>query len=335
MKPELHVPIDPAQPVAVDNYDVPLAREVLGIQLHLEPMQPDDAGRLAKALELVKDWIGGELRWTLGTMLGGGVPYESDHFDYVENYPELLELPPREAGSTDEEWGDALALLAGPVSAYGVVCGSSPEPKYAPATSFRFYADVDRVDWNVAHVPALSVLRVTVPTDQSLGLFMERACALASMLRVRWGSAGLMLSGSAIDGYWSEWKKIAHAYCLRHVGVDLGEYVALLRPFHDRIRTVNWLTFLGSGIRAQLDKVQPLPAIVPNGVTIQKMGDVTLIKAGDRPFRGDLNRLDVPPSYVRADQLVRPLRAAAGIRFFDVWDFNETRKWLTRFERIV
>ena len=64
------------------------------------------------------------------------------------------------------------------------------------------------------------------------------------------------------------------------------------------------------------------------------MGDAIVLQAGDAPEPGDVNRLDVPMSYRRADQMVRPVRARAG-NFSMPWDERTTEEWLTRFELIV
>jgi hypothetical protein len=70
-------------------------------------------------------------------------------------------------------------------------------------------------------------------------------------------------------------------------------------------------------------------------VDVQPLATGLLLRAGAQPEQCDLNRLKLAPSYVQADEMIRPIRAASGLDFKDPWDGASTERWLRRFEKRV
>jgi hypothetical protein len=331
------VPRASDDPIATDD-GVPIAYETLGIQLHLDELTVADEARLEKAMRYVDEWIGPRLHWGLASGEGSVEPYSAEVLEYVTTYPRRLELPPHVFdGVPPERKGAVMSMFLGAASEYGVACGGSgvAEWEHAQTTCFRFYADVNRLFPDKGELTPYAVLRVAVPTDTPLAEFEMRCRALIDLLPVRWGAAGLMLSGA--EGVHSKsWKRIGFAYCMRHWGVDVGQYVALTEEFYDYLRTVNWLTFLGAtmardllrdGVDVRAEGAEPLPQ------------GAWLLKAGVAPTRGDINRLDIPRAYAAVDRLVRPRRCDGRsikrerVLFFESWSASRTEEWLRRFER--
>ena len=146
----------------------------------------------------------------------------------------------------------------------------------------------------------------------------------------------MMLSGAEGE-LWKAWKHVAFGYCMRYWGVDAGEYFALTEEFYDWIRTVNWLTFLGPSMLHDLEtmgaRLKPVPEVLQQTLA----GGTVLLKAGASPQRGDVNRLDILPTYAAVDRLVRARRcngtddAGDEVTFFAAW--TRTAEWFRRFER--
>jgi len=108
-----------------------------------------------------------------------------------------------------------------------------------------------------------------------------------------------------------------------------------MTEWHLMIRSVNWLTFLGPAFVSELAKRKALLAS-NDLVTVSKAGDNNLVlQAGPMPQEGDINRLQVPAAYRRADEMVRPMRARQDIDFYEPWTEATTKAWLRRFERRI
>jgi hypothetical protein len=108
-----------------------------------------------------------------------------------------------------------------------------------------------------------------------------------------------------------------------------------VKRWHDEIRTVSWLTFLGPAFVERLAQKTGAKLERRGQVEVFPLGDAVVLRAGARPDPGDQNRLRLPPAYVQADEMVRPLRARSGVDFMPPWSPADTEKWLQRFEKRI
>jgi hypothetical protein len=157
--------------------------------------------------------------------------------------------------------------------------------------------------------------------------------AIASLLRVRWGAAGFTYSGWERYAY-NATQRAIHAHARRFVGFDAGHYNRQMLTWHDAVRTVSWLTFLGPAFVAKLTERGGSLAST-RLVQIGRAGESAVVRAGDVPERGDINRLWLPAAYVEADRLLRPVRARSCLNFGLPWTADTTADWLSRLERRV
>lgn len=318
----------------------PLAYETLAFQVHLEPLSFGDTACLTDATAEIEGWIGSRLRWARGSMLDACEPYLTSHLDYIAGYPNLLveECDPAEP---EQERIAQLLMSVARVEDYGLSCGGSAlaQHKDAQTVGLRFFADVERVMPEAIALAPHAVLRVTVPSSEPLDAFAEHCTRLARVLPVRWASAGLFLSGAEVGARWSHWKRVARSYTGRHWGVDHGEHVGLVAHFYDWIRSVNWLTWLGPTMVRDLGWTESKPVSTDRvSVTAAAFanGEGLLLRAGDAPERGDMNRLQLPTAYAEADSMVRRRRSLGeDLTFFGAWTKRTTREWLRRFEKTV
>ncbi|HMA94029.1 MAG TPA: type VI immunity family protein, partial [Polyangiaceae bacterium] len=177
----------------------------------------------------------------------------------------------------------------------------------------------------------LSFFKVTVPVDVDLEAFAALFDALRKVLRIRWGNAGYTYSSWEVLERYAGARAI-YAHARRYCGFDVGQSVRQLERFCDAIRTVNWLTAAGPELTAKLEAVRPVGLDASNLITVLRDEHGLLVRAGQTPQIGDVNRLEFPPPYAASDRLLRPIRATQA-NFLGRWDERSTEAWLSRFER--
>jgi hypothetical protein len=227
-----------------------------------------------------------------------------------------------------EGGGPASAMLAAHYDKFGVACHGGAERNDASPWSLRFYATCLPGDGKVLRADAM--LAFTVPLTTPAAELEANANALAKTLRIRWGCAGLAYGAWEMDRY-GDTRDAIFAHARRHPGFDVGQHATWMRAFHDRVRTVSWLTFLGPALAAAVrEKGDALAS--DELVTIAPAGEGVVLRAGERPQIGDVNRRDIPRAYARADKRIRAVRAAEDIHFYAPWSAATTEGWLRRFE---
>jgi hypothetical protein len=323
---------DPGPPLATRPSGTKLLYATLGAMFHLERTTPEDGERFEQVNAIVNDWFGSELRWTLNSAFGAIEPYRPEDLEYLAAHPSSLKIP--ETRSTDPATVDLhRAMYALERANFALAFHGGERMNDASPYSYRYYSDTPSWDDRRKLAPS-SMLRITVPITWPLEDFSARICAVAARLRLRWGAAGLTYSGWEIRNY-NDTRQAIYAHARRYPGFDVGMYATLVKEWHEAIRTVSWLTFLGPAFAERLAE--------RSGARIESRGDVEVfaqsgaivLRAGTRPDAGDQNRLRLPVAYVHADEMVRPVRARGGIDFMPPWSEAETEKWLCRFEKRI
>lgn len=319
----------PPVPIAALGPDQPIAYGALGAVLHLQPLAPDDGDRLTRVGELVWEWFGKELRWADLSCAPRAEPALPEHLDFMATYPASLRGPvaPTFAAQADINSLHLLLRMDHSVWLYG---GDSPAS--VSPFSFQFWAEPTVVLADSPDLLVLSVIRITVDESWPADDFLARIRMIAAELPLRWGAAGYSYSiNDLVHDDAAETAVMAH--CRRFWGYDVGAYIRQMAPFYNEIRSVSWLTLLGRTMLAELaargGRLEPTGA-----VAVEPLGPHLLVRAGDRPERGDINRLQIPAAYREADRMLRPIRAKTG-DLFHPWDPTTTAEWLTRFERRV
>jgi hypothetical protein len=294
---------------------------VLAAYFQLESLVPEDEARLLAAAELVDEWIGPELRHTHLDVLKMVTPYRADDLGHMTAMPARVEMPLLEA---EEDLTDIEIRMAAPES-FVLTCQGAPHWSSASPYGFVFAVDVHDGKPTDEYYPTRPAIRVTVPIDTPLEEFRLRVCGLAALLRVRWGNAGYSYSGYELSNYLPA-RDAIYRHSRRHVGFDVGFYATFLDAWHDSVRTVNWLTFVGPDLAARL----AIPDAVPT-IEISTIGDVKVLQATETPQAFDINRLTDPKGYGLVDRLIRPARAEEDVHFLAPWSSSTTTAWLRRF----
>lgn len=313
---------------------VPGLYRVLSAEFHLERLQPDDYARLDAVAEQVWSWLGPQLRWHFGSSGPDIEPIRREDLDYMpglcDRLHEPVDLPAawfehvnpmRRFSFTDYE-----------VSAHGGI-----DPFAASPFLFRFWAEVDiEADVDDGIMPCDAVLRICVPESWDLSDFLARVQTIAGHLRLAWGSAGYSYS-FWIPGQLPDIFARMRGHARRFVGYDLPWFVRAFPLLRHRIRSINWLTWLGPEMVREL-VVAGVPLQTSPLITVQTLANgTTHIRAGDAPERGDVNRLQHPRAYVEADALLRPVRldSAEDLTVYGDWSERELNDWLLRYERLT
>jgi hypothetical protein len=236
-------------------------------------------------------------------------------------------LKPLETTGDPEVDDVAAGLHAVSRDDFAVFCHGGAFSNAASAYGVRFFAELDEVRAGEPLSPRCA-LRVTVPLGWPLEDFRAHAIALAKSLRIRWGVAGLTYAGWEPDA-WPEIRAAVYAHARRYPGFDVAELAPFLPLWHDALRTVSWLTFVGEPLLARLAKAPR----AESDVTLEEVGKGIVLQAGRAPDPGDANRLQIPASMRLVDSMLRELRSSEPVHFGDPWTETTTQDWLQRFER--
>lgn len=320
--------VGPVEPLA-RAAGAPALYSVLGAVFHLEILKPDDEPRLQDAVEIVRDWFGDRLRWTNKSCDEWISRFRLTDLEYISCYVRDLAEP--QVADPDAQLFAANLAKVGRMD-YELACNGAEQDGDASPFLLRFCAEIPEVGRGPLYQP-YAVLTVTVPDTWPIEDFRTRVTAIAAALRLRWGAAGLTYASWDVQEFQVSHAKV-YAHARRHPGYDVGYFEADMESWHDEIRTVNWLTFVGPALVAKLEAAQRRLES-SSLVTVRSVGSSLCLQAGSAPEAGDVNRLHVPPAYVEADSLVRPVRAADGrpYVFLGRWNESTVTDWLRRFER--
>jgi hypothetical protein len=318
-------------PLAKSTRGAPLLYGALGVSIHLEALGASDGERLVAACDRALEWIGPKLRWTWSSVASEVRAFRPEDLELVTTTPSRLTIEDLSAYPTARAKAGAAMMAAAKVDRFGIACHGGGERNDASPFSFRFYMRALPPAAEGEPIVARAMLSLTVPESWALDDFVARTTAIASDLRLRWGAAGLAYGAWEHDRY-GETRDALHAHARRHPGYDMGQHATLMNAFHNRARTVSFLTFVGPAFAAKVAKKTPDALASDDLVTASKAGDAICLRAGERPLPGDVNRNGVPLAYARADRKIKPIRASEGVHFMAPWTEKTTEAWLARFE---
>lgn len=321
--------MEEAVPLARSAAGAPIAYATLGASFHLEELLPEDGERIANACTRIHAELGASLRWTWSSVHTSVDPFEATDLELAASYPSLLRDAVPDPDADPRARAGASALAAAHYDKFGVCCHGGVDRNVASPASFRFFATATPSE-EPGRLRSHAMIAFTVPPAVTLDALQALATDVAGMLRLRWGAAGFTYGAWELDRY-GETRDAIYAHARRHPGFDVGQHTTWMPAFHDRVRTVSWLTFLGPALVAQVRAAGETLAS-DDLVTVGPCGEGVVLRAGERPRAGDVNRGDLPDAYARADRLVRSVRAGEGLHFYAPWSSASTEAWLRRFE---
>jgi hypothetical protein len=267
----------------------------------------------------------------------------------AEAFQAFLKSTPKDAlrwqsvGANSDEWS--------PISATAIRrCLGQLEARAAAKRDLSFFGLADDAD---AHGYAIEVLggredakfpnkrtvfQVQYPSElfESEGAagIVERAKSLGSLLPY--------LSGYGSPAFhWAETMQTqamekARALAARHPGYDISRNSGTRREINDKVRGARWLTFLGPTLVARLGGRASLEKSLGSDLTIETVGHGVMIRAGQEPELGDVNKNIGTPLLRRLAKALEPVTMfsdAALVRcgFFQGFDDPFINKWERRF----
>lgn len=304
----------------------PVLYPALSVFLQLAPLRADDEERLDRAADLVWDWIGPKLTWSWLRFAPEMEKASRRDLDFISGHALRLREAPKMGGSEEADIVYSNLWKLSRTDFY-VMCTGGEKQAHASPYSMRFWSEIPEVRVGEDY-EAMSFLQVTVPLSHPIADFHERATALAATLRLMWGNAGHgYATWEPVEQYAQRRKMYAHAR--RFLGYDTG-YSIRMAPFHDRIRTVSFLTFVGDPLLEAMGGVPTAPLGAP--LDVARMAGGVRVRAGNAPDAGDRNRIGYPAAYMAADKLLRNARADEAF-FGWPWTEKTTQEWLSRLDR--
>ncbi len=148
------------------------------------------------------------------------------------------------------------------------------------------------------------------------------------------GQAGFGLECSRY--FLDEAHEHAYAKSMRHPGLDIPDAVNdATNSGNDHLRGIGWLTFIDDDFAKRLDGTEAIASNVGANVSVTQPGRGVLLRAGDSPAFGDVNRKDDLPAYKSVFAAVRPLLVdpsdAPALNLSGDYA-GRTEAWLTRFD---
>ena len=156
---------------------------------------------------------------------------------------------------------------------------------------------------------------------------------------LQWGHAGYSLYWDTLDfDRNSLAKPWSGGHLKRHPGLWSPSAIgSIAARIYNGLQSVSWLTFLGSEYTERLGGQDTLQAQLEGAAEVSSLGQGgCLIKAGDAPELGDVNRQDILPSYRAVWGALEPVRAdedALAELWVDGMEIDDMQAWFKRFEQ--
>jgi len=218
-------------------------------------------------------------------------------------------------------WGSSDAAER---TVYGLTLQAGTKPDEASDTLFDFYS-------NGAYAPYVRlVLPASVGDEPDVA---ERVFDLVAPLRMTSGSAGYAAS-KRHDFYAANEGGPIYALSRRFRGVDFGTPQAFSKYAEHGLKSVNWITLLGTDLAERSGGVARLMKEARHGVTVRRLPHGVALQAGPRPLLGDVNHREPLTAYETVNALVARSRfPIESIGHHDgIGGEDNTRAWLARFD---
>jgi hypothetical protein len=168
--------------------------------------------------------------------------------------------------------------------------------------------------------------------------YVELVRDLVSKLDVESGHAGYGLNWDSRGEMAGEASQQMGAIAGRYQGVDLFDLdvtlVSMRKTKPAGIKTVGWLTLLGSQLSNQVGGAAALTKKLGKSCTVYPLPNGVLIRAGERPTLGDRNRKADVAAYRSVGKLLASFRFVDHRALFGATTATgeSTERWLARFD---
>lgn len=181
-------------------------------------------------------------------------------------------------------------------------------------------------------------VRLILPTNafgNDFSPFYILAKSLFEGMEFAFGSAGYSLNWNDLSNEANLAREAMSGMRKRYPGLDLSDPSATKFSAATGFKCVNWLTFLGDELASQAGGVISLGKKFGGAVTVESLPHGLVVRAGEIPAIGDVNRRIDVPFYHQVGRVLAPLRAQNHPPFLGVdgiVDDEESNEWLARFD---
>lgn len=146
-------------------------------------------------------------------------------------------------------------------------------------------------------------------------------------LPFRGGMAGLSMNYE--DVYINGSEHLTLPIIARYKGVNV------INPWRyrdmDGVPTINWLTFVSAESVARLGGLAAIEAQVAGGVKLYPLTHGLMLRAGERPLLGSVNRQEAMDDYYTVGRILAPVKSTIQIESDVAGDDDETTAYIHRF----
>jgi hypothetical protein len=174
-------------------------------------------------------------------------------------------------------------------------------------------------------------LEILLPPDRDPAQLLALASQAATLGPILFGIGGYVASWNPHEKPTAFWE--IHGWCKRYLGLDVQDADATAWRILDGIPGTNWLTLIGPALadRLKLDLGRLEAGPWGPGIVAKSLPHALLLRAGELPVLGDLNRAEFPSSYAEVARRLAPLFVAEPAGYWGGFYENEdTVKWLRR-----
>lgn len=204
-----------------------------------------------------------------------------------------------------------------------------------------YYREVDQ-----RRTARAGVLEVTFPQDWTAGSLHDLALELAGIGPFHCGIGGYCVR---YDWWWRRHAFTqAYVWCSRFWGIDVQDSELMSATATRAVPGVNWLTLVGGGLadraRFDLSSLSPPQAIEPRDAVDSRRAAIVesvrviparfgvVVRAGDVPDDGDVNRMVYPDAYAEAARRLAPLLPTEPPEYVGQFGARrQTKVWMHRF----
>jgi hypothetical protein len=195
----------------------------------------------------------------------------------------------------------------------------------AAATAFAYR----EIDPRLARTA--TTLEIFLPPDGDPAQLLSLAAQAATCGPILFGIGGYCASWNPHEKATAFWE--IHGWCKRYLGLDVQDSDATAWRIFDGLPGTSWLTLVGPALadRLKLDLRALEAGPWSPGIGAKALPHALLLRAGDGPALGDLNRGEFPSAYAEVARRLAPFFAAGPAELWGgFYENQDTAKWIRR-----
>lgn len=158
--------------------------------------------------------------------------------------------------------------------------------------------------------PETNLLEIRLPSEEVTGGNVERVVDFARSVaeRIPYDSGyGSLALTCGVDSQLIAFAETAQGLAIRHPGFDMPKNDPVRIGLDKQLRGAYWLTFVGADALHKLGGPEILRAELDSAITMEPLGTGVMLRVGERPEIGDVNRGDNLPLIRSLAKVLQPV----------------------------